>query len=115
MSKPAQIAYFQRARCLGALAVVLLHVLSVPLADTPVEVIGHARAFVWYEAQTVLTRWAVPVFFMITGALLLDPSTLTPLLKPVLEITELLRSGTEMDYTPLLEEIAARKNELANL
>jgi hypothetical protein len=40
---------------------------------------------------------------------------LTPLLKPVLEITELLRSGTETDYTPLLEEIAARKNELANL
>lgn len=40
---------------------------------------------------------------------------LTPLLKPVMEITELLRSGTQTDYTPLLEEIAARKNELANL
>jgi len=40
---------------------------------------------------------------------------LTPLLQPVQEITELLRGGTQTDYAPLLEEIAARKNELASL
>lgn len=73
VSKPAQIAYFERARCLGALAVVLLHVLSIPLVIMSLEAVGQTRAFVWFEAQTVLTRWAVPVFFMITGALLLDP------------------------------------------
>lgn len=73
VSKSTQITYFQRARCLGALAVVLLHVLSTPMSDTPVEVLGFSRFFVWYEAQMVLTRWAVPVFFMITGVLLLNP------------------------------------------
>ena len=73
VSKPAQIAYFQRARCLGALAVVLLHVLSTPMSDIPIEVLGFTRSFVWCEVQTVFTRWAVPVFFMMTGALLLNP------------------------------------------
>ena len=38
--------------------------------------------------------------------------SLTPLLRPVLEITELLRNKTDTDYTPLLDEIAARKSEL---
>ena len=68
-----QITYFQRARCVGAIAIVLLHVLSTPMSDTPIEVLGLTRSFVWCEVQMIFTRWAVPVFFMITGALLLDP------------------------------------------
>ena len=40
---------------------------------------------------------------------------LTPIDKPVREITELLRSRTEMDYAPILGEIMARKNELAEM
>ena len=40
---------------------------------------------------------------------------LTPIDKPVREITELLRSRTEMDYSGLLGEIIAKKNELAEL
>ena len=40
---------------------------------------------------------------------------LTPLDTPVREITELLRSRTETDYTPFLEEIITRKNELTEL
>ena len=37
---------------------------------------------------------------------------LTPIQKPVTEVTDLLRSRTVMDYTPYLEEIEARRNEL---
>ncbi len=38
--------------------------------------------------------------------------SLTPLSRPVQEITELLRARTDTDYTPLLEELSARKAEL---
>ncbi len=38
--------------------------------------------------------------------------SLTPLYKPVQEMTELLRGRTKADYTPLLNEFLARKAEL---
>ncbi len=41
--------------------------------------------------------------------------SLTPLSEPIVEITELLRSRTEMDYTPLLDEIRTRKDALLQL
>lgn len=40
---------------------------------------------------------------------------LTPIDTPIREITELLRSRTEMDYTVLLTEIITKKNELTEL
>ena len=40
---------------------------------------------------------------------------LTPLTVPVSEITELLRSRTEMDYSPYLEKINEKKEELVKL
>ena len=40
---------------------------------------------------------------------------LTPILRPVEQITEFLRSRTEMDYTPLLEEIFAQRSRLTEL
>ena len=40
---------------------------------------------------------------------------LTPIDRPVREITELLRSGTEMDYHPLLAEILAQRDALREL
>ncbi len=40
---------------------------------------------------------------------------LKPLLEPVVEITELLRSGTEMDYTELLDRIEKEKNRFLDL
>ena len=40
---------------------------------------------------------------------------LTPIDTPVREITELLRSHTDMDYGPLVSEILTKKNELAAL
>jgi surface polysaccharide O-acyltransferase-like enzyme len=72
-SSKGKIGYFEWARALGALAIVALHVqvacaLSQSLSD------AHATSlFVEAEILVPLTRWAVPVFFMISGALLLDP------------------------------------------
>ena len=40
---------------------------------------------------------------------------LTPILKPVQEITELLRSRTNTDYAPLLAEIGTQKENLETL
>ena len=40
---------------------------------------------------------------------------LTPIDTPVREITELLRSRTEMDYSAILTEIITKKNELTEL
>lgn len=37
---------------------------------------------------------------------------LTPICKPVTEITELLRARTQADYAPLLDEIISRRDEL---
>lgn len=41
--------------------------------------------------------------------------SLTPLYEPVQEITELLRSRTEMDYAPLLAAIAEQREILEKL
>ena len=38
---------------------------------------------------------------------------LTPLYKPVFEITELLRAHTEMDYTQLLASLLKQRSELS--
>lgn len=40
---------------------------------------------------------------------------LTPIDRPVREITEFLRSRTEMDYQPLLSEILAQRDALREL
>ena len=41
--------------------------------------------------------------------------SLTPIYDPVVEITELLRSRTEMDYSELISTINAKKEELSEL
>ena len=41
--------------------------------------------------------------------------SLTPIAKPVSEMTELLRAGKEADYNSYLSKILAVRNELANL
>ena len=66
------VYYFEWLRCFGAAAVVMIHVTSGIMDNHPVAEIGGVRALVWSEMQVALLRWAVPVFFMITGALLLD-------------------------------------------
>ncbi|WP_104400950.1 acyltransferase [Vibrio penaeicida] len=64
-----RIFYFDLLRCIAAVAVVAIHVLGPYrhlLGETP---IGH-----WLGAITLNSaiRWAVPIFIMITGALLLS-------------------------------------------
>ena len=41
--------------------------------------------------------------------------SLTPLYTPVVEITELLRNNTDMDYKSLLDTILEKKDELGRL
>ena len=40
---------------------------------------------------------------------------LTPIYNPTVEITELLRAGTEMDYDPLVQTILAEREKLIAL
>lgn len=40
---------------------------------------------------------------------------LTPILRPVETITELLRARTETDYAPLLQEIGQKREELVRM
>jgi len=41
--------------------------------------------------------------------------SLTPILTPTAEMTELLRARTETDYAPLLDEVLRRRDELRAL
>lgn len=70
-SKSEHIDYFDWLRALGCAAVVLLHVLSIYINKHSVA--AHSVRMFWTcEADLILTRWAVPVFLMMSGALLLD-------------------------------------------
>ncbi len=68
-----KVLYFEWARCLGAASVVMIHVTSGIMDNHTIPEVGVIRALIWSEMQVALLRWAVPVFFMMTGALLLDP------------------------------------------
>lgn len=73
MTARGRIVYLEWLRVLACAAVVLLHVFAGVLDNASIAEIGVARVITWTSIQIALTRWAVPVFFMITGALLLDP------------------------------------------
>ncbi|WP_222705792.1 acyltransferase [Salidesulfovibrio onnuriiensis] len=64
-----KIAYLDLLRCMAAVAVVVIHVLG-PYR----EQINNISNGAWETATTfnTLSRWAVPVFIMITGALMLS-------------------------------------------
>jgi surface polysaccharide O-acyltransferase-like enzyme len=68
---------FEWARGFAAAMVVLLHVTQGIMTNYPINVIGESRAVVWTVSQFLLTRWAVPIFLMISGALLLNPGKTT--------------------------------------
>lgn len=68
-----RITYFDWLRGAATIAVVVLHMFNMMLAGNDVELLGIPLVLTWTELQLVLTRWAVPIFLMITGALLLDP------------------------------------------
>lgn len=73
-SSSGRIWYLEWLRVLACLAVVLIHCFATPLDNMTVLEVGPGRAFAWTELLVVLGRWAVPVFLMVTGALLLDPA-----------------------------------------
>lgn len=71
MTERKVIHYFQWLRALGAVAIVLLHaIITAQVAKIPAS---HATGVVNGLVMITLTRWAVPVFFMMSGALMLDP------------------------------------------
>jgi len=69
-----RVTYFDWLRGAATYAVVVLHMFNKMLTDHGVAELGVPMVLTWTELQLVLTRWAVPIFLMITGALLLDPS-----------------------------------------
>lgn len=72
-----EIPYLHTLRVLATLAVVVMHVtskdFSVPATNT--------AAWQIFNVYDSLSRWAVPVFVMISGALFLDPARELPLKK----------------------------------
>ena len=74
MADRQRVTYFDWLRGAATIAVVVLHMFNKMLTDHPVSELGVPLVITWTELQLVFTRWAVPVFLMITGALLLDPN-----------------------------------------
>lgn len=78
---PRKVNYFEWCRALGALAVVLMHTLIEMNNQVLPQLVAMGasaqattnRAAIYLLIQTLLTRWAVPVFLMVSGALLLSP------------------------------------------
>lgn len=68
-----RVTYFDWLRGAATIAVVVLHMFNKMLTDHSVAEMGVPIVVAWTELQLVFTRWAVPIFLMITGALLLDP------------------------------------------
>ena len=66
--KTDRIQYFDYLRIFAVFSVVLLHVLAGHLWDD----IGKP-SFLVFDYYSAATRWCVPVFVMISGALFLDP------------------------------------------
>ncbi len=64
------MAYGDAVRVLGTVAVVFGHVADMPMADVP------PTSLAWWVCNIVnsVARWAVPVYIMLSGALLLDPA-----------------------------------------
>jgi len=75
-AKPLWLPYGDPLRVVAAVAVVLIHVTSSAVAE-----FGRLPARDWWLhlAVQAATRWAVPAFVMLSGALLLDPAREEPL------------------------------------
>lgn len=70
-TRDGRIDYLDWGRSLGCLAIVLLHALVTIRFGADLDRTAYAVSL---GVDTALTRWGVPVFFMISGALLLDPA-----------------------------------------
>lgn len=72
-TKGARLACFEWIRAVGCVAIVLLHVFVSLHNAVGREALGPARVLAEDLVMAVFTRWAVPCFLMVSGALLLDP------------------------------------------
>ncbi len=70
LGKPRRMYYGDAIRIFGTIAVVIGHVADLRLFDTHVLDRNWWVCNIWDS----LTRWAVPVYIMLSGALLLDPT-----------------------------------------
>ena len=61
--------YFDLLRVISSFAVVVIHVTSAAMNTTEVS----SQTYMANALLNSIMRWAVPVFFMISGALFLDP------------------------------------------
>ena len=66
------MGWIDLARAVCAAGVVLLHCFSGFAEGNPVPIVGAGRAIAWSALRLSLGRFGVPVFFMLTGYLLLD-------------------------------------------
>ena len=73
MGQRRTINYFQWLRALGALGIVILHAFVTVRVAVDAETLGPVRLAIEETISIVVARWAVPVFFMMSGALMLDP------------------------------------------
>lgn len=73
MHRTRHIDYFDWIRAFACVAVVLIHLCATYAGMASVDDMGFGNAVRNMFVPTVLARWAVPLFFMMTGALLLDP------------------------------------------
>lgn len=74
-SQDRKIQYLEWARAFGALGIVILHVLIAIVRGVPDPPgVGGTRLIVYREIGMLLSRWCVPVFLMVSGTLLLDPT-----------------------------------------
>ena len=93
------------ARCFGNEALYLKLVATIP---------GEAN---FGKLKDALAEKNLKAAFEAAHALkgVLANLSLTPIYTPVAEITELLRSNTDMDYKSLLDTILEKKDELGRL
>ena len=68
-----KVWYLEWLRLAACLAVVLTHCFTTVLDNATVNEVGMLRSACWIEILAIACRWAVPIFLMVTGALLLDP------------------------------------------
>ncbi len=101
-----RIGWIDAARAAGAVAIVLLHVLvSTNLAAD----LSRARRIAYAIVGIVGCRWAVPAFFMVSGALMLNPARSMDWHKVLLHVRRmLLVIATFGTAFALMEEVWTR-------
>ena len=74
--KPRHMAYGDAVRVLGTIAVVVGHICDMPMLASN----ANPSTLNWWVCNIAdaFSRWAVPIYIMLSGALLLDPARTEP-------------------------------------